>query len=34
MSDHVALDRRLRFEIAGELWAACGGVIGKSRETR
>jgi hypothetical protein len=27
MSDHVALDRRLRFEIAGELWNACGEFI-------
>jgi hypothetical protein len=27
MSDQVALDRRLRFEIAGELWNACGEFI-------
>jgi hypothetical protein len=31
MSDTVALDRRLRFEIAGELWQSCGEFIGPDR---
>jgi hypothetical protein len=31
MSDHVALDRRQRFEIAGKLWSTCSAVITPAR---